>query len=254
MKRITLFLSIFIAGLVMVSFSQNCNDYILKFGNDKASSGFAKDVQSKSGLFKKGQSHKLNIVFSKNKDFVLKFYNSMPQNKVSYKMMTEAGEVLFNYDNYHLQKELKEKEEALKQKQMICNEAKSRDEEDAIRKEMKDMAAEVTNLKTAVQKDKNTVPTSELVSVTDPVNVVVEVTLEDTETPTSTSCIAVLVLNRPSEGEGFQDDQFTKVQKEAEARKTKQDADAKTAADAKAKADAEAKEKAEVDKKKKKGK
>lgn len=253
MKNISAILTILFAGISFLSMSQNCNDYILKFSNDKAvtQSKFRADPQSKSGLFKKGQNHKLNIVFSEGKDYVVKFYNSNALNKVTYKMMTESGEVLFNYDNFTIQKQLKDKEEELKQKQKIISEgADSKEAEKSLKEERNAIAKEVGDLRNAVLKDKNSVPSIDF-NITSTVNCVIEVTLEDVETTTPTSCIAVLVLAKASEGPGFQDDTYSKVQKEMDARK-KAEADAKAAAEAKAKADADAKAEAEKKKKKKK--
>ena len=253
MKNITAILTIILAGFSLVTMSQNCNDYVLRFSNDKAvtQSKYRADSQSKSGLFKKGQNHTLNIVFSEGKDYVVKFYNSVAQNKVTYKMMTESGEVLFNYDNFTLQKQMKEKEEELKQKQKIISEGvDSKEEEKALKDERNAIAKEVSDLRNAITKDKNSVPSVDF-NVTSTVNCVIEVTLEDTEPSTPTSCIAVLILAKGAEGPGFQDDTYSKVQKEMEARK-KAETEAKAAADAKAKAEADAKAEAEKKKKKKK--
>ncbi len=244
MKKISAILTIILAGFTLVSMSQNCNDYILKFSNDKAvtQSKYRADPQSKSGLFKKGQSHTLNIVFSEGKDYVVKFYNSVPQNKVTYKMTTESGEVLYNYDNFTLQKQLKEKEEELKQKQKIVSEGSdSKEADQSARTERNAISKEVGDLKLVIDKDKRTVPSVDF-SITATVNCIIEVTLEDAEPTTPTSCIATLILTKPSEGPGFADDTFSKVQKELNSAREKANADAKAkaAAAAQAKADADA--------------
>ncbi|HBX49998.1 MAG: hypothetical protein A2309_11950 [Bacteroidetes bacterium RIFOXYB2_FULL_35_7] len=248
MKHLSLILAIFITGFSNYSWGQ-CSDYILKFGNDRKG-GYSRDVQSKSGLFKKGQSHKLNIVFSEGKDYEIRFYNSNPKNKVQYKM-TAGGDVLFNYDNFHLQQELAvQKEEMKKQKDVLEENDGFDDEEGTMKKKMQEIAKKIAEINAAILKDNNTVPSCPF-SITSTVNVEVEVTLVDTEPKTPTSCIAVLVLSKNSEGEGFQDDAFTKGKKMKE--KQEEEAKAKKEADAKAKADEEAAKKAaEADKSKKK--
>jgi hypothetical protein len=252
MKSIIIFFVILVAGASLKSYSQNCAEYILKFSNEK-NGNYSKDIQSKSGLFKKGQAHKLNIVFSEGKDYLVKFYNSVPNNKVTYSMKSSSGEVLYTYDNIQIYKDLEVKEKALKEKNKEKEDMGKVDEEEwaAYKKDFNKKAKEVADLKAAILKDRNTVPSCEF-SITSAVNCEIEVTLADVEPASPTSCIAVLVLSKPGEGTGFQDDAFTKAKKDKTDRDEKAKAKAKDEADAKAKAEADAKAKAEADKKKKK--